>query len=449
MHRKKKLGKLWIGGAALVCLSVCAVAIGTEASGTVTSGTLARGIDPGGTAVVPPVTAPTPTASPTKPAAAGPMRLSSPDGPVTADEIASFRSYVQTLTPAADNIGNDWAQGHSGEETKAMGLVYEISHDRPVLDRMIGYCDTVLSERNDLAPAPVGQHVLWTGKIDPAWPNDVTTKPIGTGGEQGDPVGHLANCARLILQTPALWKTAVTGGDPHRYGATYLDRAKRYVAEADTAVDKHILARLLDVSRSNRQYFAAGSPYKGGQPVPWNQQMMFDYAFQNLAVAHELLGDNPAKVKRYDQLVQASVDWFFGTVRKYTDPKGKPAYDWAYAPLEGGKEDNDHGSLDSAGLYRAYLSGRYGITPAMLAPLANTLADVMTKGSGHYAGRVDGTDGSGNSAPTTYVRSGWLLTSEFRPDVYHPWVAVDIPGGTTTAVDRFSRALLVKSHRAK
>ncbi|MER5639660.1 hypothetical protein ABT095_22210 [Kitasatospora sp. NPDC002227] len=430
MHRKSTAGKLLVGSAALVCLSVCAVAVSTEAEGSV---------DPAAPAV---------SVAPVVPAAAGPMRLSSPDGAVTAAEISSFRGYVQGLEPAADNIGNNWAQGHSGEETKAMGVVYELGHDRPVLDRMIGYCDAVLSERNDLAPAPVGHHVLWTGKADPAWPNDVTTKPIGTGGEQGDPVGHLANCARLILQTPALAKAPVTGGDPHKYGATYLDRAKRYVAEADTAVDHHILARLLDVSRGGKQYFAADSPYKGGQPVPWNQQMMFDYAFQNLAVAHELLADSPQRVKRYDQLVQASVDWFFKAVRTYTDAKGHPAYDWAYAPLDGGKEDNDHGSLDAAGLYRAYLSGRYGITAAKLAPLANTFADVMTKGAGHYAGRIDGTDGSGNSAPTTYVRSGWLLTAEFRPDVYHAWLAVDLPGNTTTAVDRFSRALLVKSRRS-
>ncbi|MET9401677.1 hypothetical protein [Kitasatospora sp. NPDC002965] len=377
------------------------------------------------------------------------LTFSSLDGPVTKAEIESFRAYALTLAPAPNNIRNQWAQGHSGEDTKAMGLVYEVSADRAVLDRMIVFCDAVLSERNDLAAKPVGQHVLWTGKVDPAWPNDVSAAPVGTGGEQGDPVGHLAYCAQLVLRTPALWQTKVPDHDPHGYGATYLDRAKRFVKEADTAVDRHILGRLLDVSKGDRQYFAADSPYKGGKPVPWNQQMMFDYAFQNLAVAHQLLGDDAKRVARYDRLVQASVDWFFAEARSYRDPAGKTAYDWVYAAQTRDKEDNNHGSLDCAGLYRAYLSGRYGITAQQLAPLANTFVDVMSTGSGHYAGRVDGTDGTGNSAPTSYVRSGWLLTAEFRPDAYDKLMKANFPKRTTTAADQFSRALMLKSRLNK
>lgn len=241
----------------------------------------------------------------------------------------------------------------------------------------------------------------------------------------------------------------MTTGDPHGYGATYLDRAKRFVAEADTAVDRHILARLLDVSKGNRQYFAADSPYKGGQPVPWNQQMMFDYAFQNLAIAHQLLGDDPKRVKRYDALVQSSVDWFFSSVRTYTDHAGEARLRLGYAPATNGKEDNNHGSLDCAGLYRAYLSGRYKITPAMLAPLANTFVDVMSKPPHHYAGKIDGTDGAGNSAPTDYVRSGWLLMAEFRPDAYQKLMNANFPKRTTTADDQFSRALMLKSYATR
>ncbi|MFF7636514.1 hypothetical protein ACFZB9_25690 [Kitasatospora sp. NPDC008050] len=425
----RKPAKVLLGSTTLICLSAGLLALGCTGGGSASAAV---------------------AAAPASAASAHPvMKLSSLTGPVTPDEVNSFESYIKTLTPAGDNIGNQWAQGHSGEDTKAMGMVYEISGDQAILDRMIGYCDTVLSERDDLAAAPVGQHVLWTGDIGPAWPNNVTTDPIGTGGEQGDPVGHLANCARLILQTPAIWDKPVTGGDPHGYGASYLDRAKRFVAEADTSVDQHILSRLLDVSQGNRMYFASDSPYKGGQPVPWNQQMMFDYGFQNLAIAHQLLGDDPQRVTKYDGLVQTSVDWFFSQAHKYTDSAGKPAYKWMYAPSGGDIEDNDHGSLDTAGLYRAYLSGRYQITPAMMAPFANTFVDVMSTKAGHYAGRVDGTDGAGNSAPTSYVRSGWLLMTEFRPDAYQTLMKVDFPKGTTTADDQFSRALELKSRLAK
>src|SRR6266849_4560586 len=176
------------------------------------------------------------------------MMVDSFDGPVTVNEVASFRTYVQTLTPAPDNLGNNWAQGHSGEQTKAMGLVYEISGDTGVLNQMIRFCDAVLSERNDLAPSPVGQYSIWTGRVDPVWPNNVSSMPIGTGGEQGDPIGHLGNCARLLLTSSEMSDVVVPDGDPFGYGATYGVRALAYVWGADSALDGHVLLSLLDLS---------------------------------------------------------------------------------------------------------------------------------------------------------------------------------------------------------
>lgn len=378
------------------------------------------------------------------------MTISSFDGPVTSDEVNSFVSYMTAQTPAANNIGNQWAQGASGEDVQAMALVYEITQNTAILNQMIRFCDALLSERNDLAPAPTGQYVIWTGHIDPVWPN-TTTAPIGTGGEQGDPVGHLANCARLILETPSLWNTTVPIGDPDGYGATYLDRAKTYVQQADVSVSGHILKYELDLSNDDHYYFAAGDPYKGGQPVPWNQVMMFNYAFRNLAVDHEILGDNPTLAAQYHQMVQDNINWFFNSVTSYTDSDGNTAYSWDYAlPTSGSGdiEDNNHGSLDINGLYRAYISGRYGITPAMMTPFGNTFVDVMTLGQGDYAGRVDGTTGSGNSGSTDYIRSGWMLTSDFLPNDYETMMSANYTApGTTTNADRFAKFLWLKNKR--
>lgn len=376
------------------------------------------------------------------------MTVSSFDGPVTSTEINSFLSYMVAQTPASNNIGNNWAQGTSGEEIKAMGMVYEITQNTAILDQMIRFCDAVLSERDDLAPAPTGQIVIWTGNVDPVWPNTTTT-PIGTGGEQGDPVGHLGNCARLILQTPSIWNTTVPIGDPDGYGTTYLARAKTYVQGGDTAISGHILKYELDLSNSNHFYFASGDPYKGGQPVPWNQVMMFNYAFQNLAIAHDILGDNSTLATQYHQLVQDNINWFFTSgVTTYTDSAGNTAYSWGYAMPATTKEDNDHGSLDVNGFYRAYMTGEYGITPAMMTPFGNTFVDVMTLGPGDYSGVIDGTTGSGNSASTNYIRSGWLLTADFLPNDYETMVGADFTaGGTTTSADRFSKFLWLKNKR--
>ncbi|MGD3111367.1 hypothetical protein [Streptomyces sp. YGL11-2] len=442
---RTKRVKMILGCVALLCVLGAAMALG----GVLTGSGGGKKTTANASTTPDPAEKPGPDA-PDKASGGGPaMRIDGPDGPVTPNEVTSFTAHVRTLTPAPDNAGNNWAQGRSGQAVKAMGRVYEVTHDTAILDRMIGFCDAVLSERNDLAPAPVGRHTLWTGKVDPAWPNNVTAQPVGTGGEQGDPVGHLGDCARQILQTPAIWHHRVPTGDPHRYGATYLDRAKRFVAEADVAVDQHILARLLDVSRGNRQYFAADSPYQGGKPVPWNQQMMFDYGFSNLAIDHQLLGDDAPRVAHYDQLVKASVDWFFSATRKHTDPAGKPAYDWGYSPSQATGEDSNHGSMDCAGLYRLYLTGRYGITPAMMTPLADMFVDVMTKGPHQYAGRVDGTNGRGHGSPTGYLRDGFLPLAEFRPDAYRAMLTAALPGDRTTNVGSFSDALVLKSRRGQ
>lgn len=379
------------------------------------------------------------------------MTVTSFDGRVTNEELQSFNKYITSLQPATDNIGNNWAQGHSGEETKAMGLVYQIAGQQETLDNMLRYCDAVLSERNDIAHAPVGQHKIWTGDIAPAWPNNITGDVISTGGEQGDPVGHLANCANLILQNQTLHNQAVTIGDKYHYGRTYLERAKTYVSQADKAMAGHILSRLLDLSNSNRMYFAKDSPYMGGKPVPWNQQMMFNYGFQNLVAAHSILGDNPnGLVTKYKTIMAASLEWFFtgGGSQTKKSKKGNPIYVWGYA--SGARvEDSNHASLDVAGFYRSFADGRWLITPDRMKPFANVLVDVMTLGKGKYAGTVDGNCGDGHGACTDYIRSGFLLLSEFRPDQYKAIVGADLSeGGTTGKIDVFSRFLWTKNRRA-
>ncbi|KAJ1958411.1 hypothetical protein EC988_000315 [Linderina pennispora] len=375
------------------------------------------------------------------------MTVESFDGPVTKRELDSFKTGMQVLKPSTSSA-NEWAQGKSGENTKALGMMYEISNDVAILNKMITFCDTVLSIRNDMGKGCK----IWTGRVDPVWVNcnSKTDGKVGTGGEQGDPVGHLGYCARLILNTKSILNSQVPDKDPHNYGKTYLDRAKTYVKQADKAVDDHILKSLLDVSRNKRQYFSKASVYKSGGTVPWNQQMMFNYGFMNLAIAHELLGDNPGKVKLYDSLVKASVDWFFTTIKAKKDKKGNPAYDWGYAPDKLSGEDNNHGSLDTAGFSRLYASDRYAITKAQMEPFANTVVDVMTLGKNKFSGRVNGSTASGHASSTNYMRSGYLLMAEFRPEAKKEMFGADLQVGKATgSTDQFSRCMWVKHRLSK
>lgn len=81
--------------------------------------------------------------------AAGPMVVDSLSGPITQNEINSFKSYIQTVEPVVwPNTGSmqgEYAQGKSGENIKAMGLMYELTGDTAILDRMIYFVDVLLS----------------------------------------------------------------------------------------------------------------------------------------------------------------------------------------------------------------------------------------------------------------------------------------------------------------
>jgi hypothetical protein len=149
----------------------------------------------------------------------------------------------------------------------------------------------------------------------------------------------------------------------------------------------------------------------------------------------------------------ASLAWFFsggGSVME-NDSKGNDVYDWSYVVGDNTAEDSNHSSLDVAGFARTYISGDYGITEAQMKPFGNMFVDVMTLGPKKYAGRVDGTSGTGHRAAMTYVRSDYLFVAEFRSDAYESMVAGSnlVQGGTTTSTDGFSRFLWFKKQLAK
>ncbi len=74
-------------------------------------------------------------------------------------------------------------------------------------------------------------------------------------------------------------------------------------------------------------------------------------------------------------------------------------------------------------------------------------------GSRHAGARlartVQGDCGQGHASCINYVRSGFLLLAEFRPDAYHAMMAADLQeGASTTKADVFSRFLWVKNARS-
>src|SRR5271170_8093824 len=68
------------------------------------------------------------------------MQIQSLTGPVTQTEINSFKTYMATQVPAPTPWGalsgsghNDWADGASGSDLEAFGMMYEVTGDITIL----------------------------------------------------------------------------------------------------------------------------------------------------------------------------------------------------------------------------------------------------------------------------------------------------------------------------
>ena len=357
------------------------------------------------------------------------MSISSLSGAVTTNDINSFITYMAAQTPPQTPWGalngtngdhNLWADGTGGRDMEAMGEMYEVSTNITILDQMISWADTCVSQRNDLMSAvDGGQRVMWTGLIDEVWcPNEPSNADAEYAGcENEDAEGHLAFCAKLILGQPSLWSTTVPDGDPFGYGATYYQRATNYLWRCDQANDEYSLKWFIQtgtdliVAPTNAAWVAFNENVNAN-----NRQMMFLSGFQRLAEAHEILGDNPGRVAQYDAIVKAVIDECLGGMTNYDKytANGQTVYDWGYYPTNNAPESVEiHGEYDMLGVYRAYNRTNYGLTLTPLVPFANTMVDVIYLGTNTFAGNVDGSGGV--QSP---IYSGWLFTADWNPQVY-------------------------------
>jgi autotransporter-associated beta strand protein len=360
------------------------------------------------------------------------MSIDSLSGPVTANEINSFISFMNAQTPPVTPWGavngttgdhNEWADGTGGRELEAMGELFEVSSNMTILNKMISWSDYCTSQRNDLMAATNGgQRVMWTGLIDKLWcPNEPTDAHAQYAGcENEDVEGHLAYCAKLILKTPAIWNLTVPDGNPYGYGATYFQRATNYLAKCDEANDEYSLKWFINPSSS-----VIIAPTQSAWTVfsenvnANNRQMMFMSGFQRLAEAHELLGDNPARVTQYDNIVRTNVTICLNGMVKFPGnpltANGQTVYKWGYYPTSttGIETTEIHAEYDIIGLWRAFTRAKYGFTLAPLIPFGNTMVNVTYLGTNKFAVNVDGTGGI--QSP---VFSGWILPADWNPQVY-------------------------------
>jgi autotransporter-associated beta strand protein len=373
------------------------------------------------------------------------MAIDSLTGPVTQNEISSFKTYMLTQMPdptpwgALNGTGhNAWGDGGSGNALEAFGLMYETTGDIQILTNMIHWTDICVSERNDLMAATNGgQRVMWTNGIAKVWaPNAPTsTYPTYAGGENGDTKAHIAYTALLILQNSALWNQTVPDGNPFGYGVTYFQRATNYIGKCDEGHDgyDYIFYTSTNVIRN-----PPGWPSGFHTMEANNIQMMLLGYLERLAQCHEILGDNPARLAKYEAIVKAAMSESINGMANCHPgtTNGHAVYAWCYYPWSvypNNLENVGHAAYDMVGVYRAFNRVSYGFRLSLVKPFGTAEAYVMNIGSNTFSAWVNGTGTTQN-----YMQAQWLMLADWEPAVWDITAPANLASGrykTTTLMD--------------
>jgi len=410
------------------------------------------------------------TADTAPPTSSGPFLVQGLDGDVTAAELdALIKGFSAVSIPTAMWTPNDPASHNimcefgRGSTLEAMNLVYEVTRDgdfpkqqRQLLDLAIRWSDQWLIHRNDL---PLGEHrVMWTGKVDPIWPpnHPMDLEAAYAASETADTVGILAHAALNIVSTPALAGETVSDGDPNHLGATYLARARKYVAMLEVSMDGFFIPNFLDARTltihhpSAPAYAIPGTPGGSQNVNAWNRMMFFMHAFQLLGEIHHLLGDDARKDAMYRTVVENTVNAFVKAAVPHPAADGTTVYDWGYGNFGDivnhlSNEDFSHGQIDVLGLTRAQRAGYTSVTAAQMKTYADTMLHEVRIAPNQYASSVNRAKAA--DTKTNYPR-GWLTLSPYHPD-YLRAVGGDMLARGVHAKDGATTAyLLWAKHRA-
>ncbi|CAG8728935.1 8867_t:CDS:1 [Cetraspora pellucida] len=377
------------------------------------------------------------------------MSIVSLDGPVTQNEIDLFIGFLEQPNRIPTTaLDNEIADKQPGQDVEALGLVYEVTQNPQILDRMITYSDTFLSLRND----PVNGRIMWTGKRELVW----CTKPdngtlSGYAGSEGlDTAGHIAYTAYHILKTPCLWDVNVTDNDPHKYGATYKERALTYVTEMDKTIDTYYLKYFIRENDSkiynpNSSAWNKLGEMSANAPMPWNRQQMMTNGFLRMAECHEIIGDDASRVNKYFNIIQVSIDWMVKNFIQVKTKNGLDAYNWTYSTVSNSSEAiGIHSLYDIWGMYRAWQrKDKLNVSIDVMIKLANTMMYIINIDNKTFATRVDGTY---DNTSTASLYGPWAFYAEFIPDWYKFVVNVNV-NRTKTGPQYMGALLWVKNSR--
>ncbi|GAA5942043.1 uncharacterized protein JCM15063_004279 [Sporobolomyces koalae] len=366
------------------------------------------------------------------------------DGDVTRVEIESALGMLMQLEPVWENgQGNILGDGALGQGAYSASLLFEITGDIRALDVAVRIADNILALQNQNIENPF---VIWTGEADPVWPTHALPPNnkadlIYAGCEQGEIVSNMVNAALMILKSPCLWNMVppvFNGPSVFNKSATYLDRAKAYIAAGDDTYENYFF-RFVDsagsiIQPADGRWWSVGDTRDPGTLMPWNRRMQIVHGALKLAAAHETRTAFNANLTRYyDSLVQRNVMDFLGALNRTRGRvENVDIFRWDYSAMEEHTEESKgiHALYDIFGSWLAwqrssatyYLSNNFGLT------MAQTFEHQIFLGNGSFAGLVTGeSTAKGHMIDSLWAH--WSFYGFFLPKWYRTVASSNVAHG--------------------
>ena len=342
------------------------------------------------------------------------------NGPVLIEEINSIYNCIRNnFLPnlANSNNQNYYGYGDGGTTIEALGLMYEITFEIRFLDLMMIFTEGLVASRQQT-------FVPWANTTYNCWPsgssNQVTT-------EQGDVIGHLSYCSKLILQSPIIWNHSYTYCQNSI--STYYERAIDYLQIANETTIEYIIPNW--INSLDRFMFRDGNYYGrhfSNSPVPWNQQMMLNNGFQRLIECYELLNINHKIIEKYDLYVKTSIDWFMFSQKIFV-LNNSTVYVWTYSNDTNVIENTSHGNYDIWGIIRAYLSERYSLSTHSMYGFSDTFTEMMTYSINPTIRFKTNVYQLDNNSLMSWMYSSWIYLGLFDKSIYYNIANANIRSG--------------------
>jgi hypothetical protein len=149
-------------------------------------------------------------------------------------------------------------------------------------------------------------------------------------------------------------------------------------------------------------------------------------------------------VAKYDAAVKGSVrECIDGMKHAYT-VSGHTVYKWGYYPWSTTfNESTGHANYDVLGVWRAWTRRSvYGISTSEVAPFADTMLYVISKGNNQFTQNVDG-----SGTLMDRIDGEWVPAADWRPAVYDLIAHADVANGRYATTPHIAASVLWMKQR--